>query len=269
MPASIPDAALVFARYHILSVSTNRFHEVASMRALLPALCLLSPLLAAEPAAAPWTDLVGPKAGTAWKDAKGRVVAADASLDAKNPRRLAPKDGEGVLVNGKAGRERDLYTKESFGDVEVELEFLIAKGSNSGIKFQGVYEIQICDSLGKKELTGDDCGGIYPRAELTPRYRHIDKGIAPKTNACKAPGEWQKLTAIFTAARFDADGKKTANARIVKATLNGTVIHEDVELKTPTGHNWTKKEVAKGPIMLQGDHGPVAFRNVRVRAYKK
>jgi Domain of Unknown Function (DUF1080) len=239
------------------------------MRVLSLTLCSMLPCLAAAaPADAPWTDLVGLKAAGVWKDTKGWIVAGEASLDATNARRLVAKDGAGLLVNGKTGRERDLFTKASFGDVEVELEFLVAKGSNSGIKFQGVYEIQICDSHGnKKELTGSDCGGIYPRAELTPRYRHIDKGIAPKANACKAPGEWQKLTAIFVAPRFDADGKKTANARIVKATLNGTVIHENVELKSPTGHNWTKKEVAKGPIMLQGDHGPVAFRNVRVRAY--
>ena len=101
--------------------------------------------------AAPWTDLVGPKAGDVWKDTKG--------LDRgrrRVPRRQEPppaharKTGEGVLVNGKTGRERDLYTKASFGDVEVELEFCIAKGSNSGIKFHGVYEIQICDSFGKK-----------------------------------------------------------------------------------------------------------------------
>ena len=239
------------------------------MRVLSLSLCLmLSSLCAAEPGDAKWTDLVGPKAAGVWKDTKGWIVAGEVSLDAKNARRLVAKDGTGIFVNGKAGRERDLFTKASFGDVEVEMEFFLSKGSNSGIKFQGVYEIQICDSHGKKgELTGSDCGGIYPRADLKPVYRSIDKGIAPKSNACKVPGEWQKLTAIFVAARFDSEGKKTANARIVKATLNGTVIHENVELKSPTGHNWTKKEVATGPIMLQGDHGPVAFRNVRVRAY--
>ena len=107
------------------------------------------------------------------------------------------------------------------------------------------------------------------RATLTPVYKHLDKGIAPKKNACKAPGEWQKLTAIFLSPRFDNEGKKTANAKLVKVTLNGEVIHENVELKTPTGHNHTKPEVAKGPLLLQGDHGPVAFRNVRVREYKR
>ena len=75
----------------------------------------------------------------------------------------------------------------------------------------------------------------------------------------------KNLDVSFRAPRFDAAGKKTANARFVKVTLNGTVIHEDVEVESPTGHAWHNKEVARGPLLLQGDHGPVAFRNVRVR----
>jgi hypothetical protein len=122
------------------------------------------------------------------------------------------------------------------------------------------------DSHGKKTPNADDCGGIYPRAELLPRYRTIDKGFPPRTNAAKPAGTWQTLDIIFQAPRFDPDGKKTQNARFVKVTLNGQVIHEDVELKWPTGHAWrTKKEVPHGPLFLQGDHGPVAYRNVRVR----
>jgi hypothetical protein len=216
-----------------------------------------------------WTVLVGEKAGDVWKGTAGWAKAASAKADPKNARRLVYVAGDGVLVNGKLGRARDLVTKESFGDVEVELDFLLPKGSNSGVKFHAVYEIQLCDSHGKKDrdLKGDDCGGVYPTADLLPVYRHRDKGVAPKTNACKPPGEWQKLTAVFLAPRFDASGKKVANAKLLKATLNGKVIHENVELKTPTGHNYRKKEVARGPLLLQGDHGPVAFRNVRVRPY--
>jgi hypothetical protein len=216
-----------------------------------------------------WRDLVTEKPGEVFAGKVGGWYPADSvEIDAGNERRLTGKPGKGILVNGKAGREPDLTTKESFGDVELELEFLMPKRSNSGVKFHAVYEIQLCDSFGKKgTLTGEDCGGIYPRANLLPVYKHIDKGIAPKVNACKEPGTWQKLTAIFISPRFDADGKKTANARIVKATLNGTTIHEDVELKTPTGNNWEKKEKDKGPILIQGDHGPVAYRNVRVRPY--
>ena len=236
-------------------------------------LLILLVLAGAFPAAAadaPGTDLfAGDKLDAFRGKTDGWAWAKAVTLDPANPRKLAFEPGSGILVNSPKGTAPDLYTKEKYGDVEVHVEFLISKGSNSGVKFHGLYEIQINDSYGKKkELTGDDCGGIYPRAELKPRYHYLDKGIAPKVNACKAPGEWQTLDATFLAPRFDQGGKKTANARIVKAVLNGQVIHENQELLTPTGHNHTRPEVAAGPLMLQGDHGPVAFRNVRVRAVR-
>ncbi len=225
---------------------------------------LIQPAVSAEPK---WLELTGAKWQEFWKPPLGDWYRTDSvGLDPDNPKRLKGKPGQGdILVNGPKGVVRDLYTRQSFGDVELHAEFLIAKGSNSGIKFHGHYEIQILDSHGKKKLTGDDCGGIYPRAELLPRYRYLDEGIPPKVNAAKPAGEWQMLDVIFLAPRFDKDGKKTRNARIVKATLNGQLIHENQELLTPTGHNYKNKEVATGPLMLQGDHGPVAFRNVRVR----
>lgn len=198
----------------------------------------------------------------------GEWFTTDAvTLDPANPRKLTAKETKGpIWVNGLKGRTNDLFTKQKFGDIDVHLEFVMAKGSNSGIKFHGHYEVQICDSFGKADdkIDGSDCGGVYPRAESKMGYRHIDKGIAPAVNACKAPGEWQTLDISFVAPRFDKDGKKTANARL-KATLNGKLIHDNVELKTPTGDRWPNPEMAEGPIMLQGDHGPVAFRNVIVR----
>jgi hypothetical protein len=160
-------------------------------------------------------------------------------------------------------------SKQKFGDVEVHAEFMIPKGSNSGVKLEGLYEIQIFDSYGVEEPKATDCGGIYPRAEQKPTYHHIDKGVPPRTNASKPPGEWQSLDIVFQAPRFDADGKKIANARFVKVVLNGQVVHEDVEVKTPTGHAWHNQEIPTGPLLLQADHGPVAFRNVRARPYAK
>ena len=53
--------------------------------------------------------------------------------------------------------------------------------------------------------------------------------------------------------------------RLVKVVLNGKVVQEDLELQAPTGHAWRLPEVPRGPLMLQADHGPVAFRNIRVR----
>lgn len=203
-----------------------------------------------------------------WRKPTGDwLLAENAQSDPDNPRRLAAKPGKGILVNGRKGRAPDLLSKHAFGDIEVHIEFLIPKDSNSGVKLQGLYEIQICDSWGVKEPKGSDCGGIYPRAELTPRYHYLDKGFPPRVNACKRPGEWQALDVLFRAPRFDSTGKKTAHARFVKVVFNGQMIHENIEVAAPTGHAWHNKEVPTGPLLLQGDHGPVAFRNARVRPY--
>ena len=234
-------------------------------------LCLALALLVADVPKDGWTDLLVAGSAAPWKKVDaGWLFASDAGLDAAKPARLKPKDATGpVWVNGETGRVPNLVTKRDYADVEVHVEFLLGKNSNSGIKFHAVYEIQLRDTAANKgELSGDDCGGIYPRAEDKPKYHHIDKGVAPKVNAAKPAGEWQTLEATFTAPRFDADGKKTANAKVVKATLNGQTIHENVELKTPTGSNWNKPEKPAGPFMLQADHGPTAFRNVRLRETK-
>jgi hypothetical protein len=207
----------------------------------------------------------------AWKTPHGNwQQIGGVELDPKNPKKFVAKEGKGIWYNGPKGRTSNLYSKQKFADVELHVEFNIPKGSNSGIKFHGHYEIQILDSFGKKTaLTGDDCGGIYPRAIIDKGYKHIDKGIAPKVNACKAPGEWQTLDVVFLAPRFDKDGKKIKNAMIASAVLNGQVIHERQELLTPTGDRWKNKEMYEGPLMVQADHGPVAFRNFTVRAVTK
>ncbi len=216
-----------------------------------------------------WIVLSGANGLEAWRGpTNGWSLAESVALDAQNPRLLTAKPGTGILVNGPKGRARNLVSKQNFTDVEVHVEFLIPKGSNSGVKLEGLYEIQILDSYGVKTPTANDCGGIYPRAEDKPKYHHIDKGTPPRTNAARPAGEWQTLDIIFQAPRFDADSKKIANARFVKVVLNGTLIHENVEVATPTGSAWVKPEIPTGPLLLQGDHGPVAFREVRVRPYQ-
>jgi hypothetical protein len=186
-------------------------------------------------------------------------------LKPDNPKRLEATPGSGVIYNGPGGRAVNLVTRETYGDVELHLEFMVPKGSNSGVKFEGVYEIQIFDSHGVEKVTASHSGGVYPRAELLPRYRHIDEGYPPRVNASRPPGEWQTLDITFRAPRFDSEGKKVANARFDKVVLNDQVVQEGLEVPCPTGNNWRKQERPEGPILLQGDHGPVAFRNVRVR----
>jgi hypothetical protein len=189
-----------------------------------------------------------------WKmkgDAKrSKWAVGIATLDEKNPSKLAvkPVKEKGEMVN--ASGSVDAYSEKTFGDCTIEVEFMVPKGSNSGVYVMGEYEVQILDSYGKKKVGPGDLGGLYSAA-------------APKVNAAKKPGEWQKFVIEFEAPKFK-DGKKVKNAKFVKVTLNGTVIHENVEMKGPTPGGLTGKEKAEGPVMFQGDHGPVTFRNVRV-----
>ena len=218
-----------------------------------------------------WIDLAPPQRLDGWKGTSGwsnvhhvipneqnrrdfLSIAADASKPAGSP---------GVLVNHGEGHRGDLVSELEFGDVEVHVEFMVPEGSNSGVYLQGRYEIQILDSHGKESPQHDDCGGIYQRWDDNRDPRGYE-GHPPRENAARPPFQWQSYDIVFRGPRFDADGNKVANARFVKVMHNGVVVHEDVELTGPTRGGFTG-EAAEGPLRLQGDHGPVAYRNVRVR----
>jgi len=205
----------------------------------------------------------------AWDNSDKWDIAGDAILNPDNTRRLTRKTGTGVLINGKEGKCPSLVTKRrDYRDVEVHVEFMVAKGSNSGIIFHGNHEIQILDSYGVKKLTAGHCGGVYPRASNTPTYHHLDGGSVPRVNAAQKPGQWQTMDIVFQAARFDKDGRKTAHARFVKIVHNGIVIQQNVEVPWACGPNWDRKQYPQGPIIIQGDYGPIAVRNVRITEWK-
>lgn len=179
------------------------------------------------------------------------------------PTRLGTRrEAGGRIVNGPTGRTANLVSSDKFGDVELYLEFMVAKGSNSGVYLHGLYEIQVFDSWGSTEpVTSSDCGGVY--------HRWIDNhgvgGSAPSRNASRRPGEWQSFQIWFRAPRFDASGKKTGNARFIRVLHNGLSVQDDVEAEGPTRAHMEIPEAGANPIMLQGDHGPVAYRNIYVR----
>ena len=194
---------------------------------------------------------------TGWKfrgpESRSKWVVGIAHLDEKNSSRLVvtqpdkAEPGELQLINTSASL--DIYTEQKFGDGTFELEVMVPKGSNSGAYVMGQYEVQIFDSFGQKNLGYVDMGGIYGVA-------------APKVNAAKKPGEWQKFVIEYQAPRFE-DNKKTGNVRFVKITLNDQVIHENFEVNGPTGGSLNSRDVPMGPLMLQGDHGPIAFRSLK------
>ncbi|WP_182870909.1 3-keto-disaccharide hydrolase [Rhodopirellula sp. JC639] len=150
----------------------------------------------------------------------------------------------------------DTFSKQKFGDHTMHLEFRTpykpsGRGQgrgNSGVYVQSRYEIQVLDSFG---LAGksNECGGIYKIAE-------------PKVNMCLPPLQWQTYDIDFTAARYDDEGNKTANARVT-VKHNGVVIHDDLELPQ---HTPGRHQEAPGPdsLYLQGHGNPVYYRNLWV-----
>ncbi|MDY0169766.1 MAG: DUF1080 domain-containing protein [Thermoguttaceae bacterium] len=198
---------------------------------------------------------------TGWRQPAGEWLAVEAvSLDPEDDRKFIHHAGQGVLVNGPTGRTVELLTESEHGDVEAHVEFVVPRGSNSGVYFQGRYEVQIFDSWGVDQPQHSDCGGIYERWS---DGRGFD-GHAPRMNASKPPGQWQSFHVIFRAPRFDAAGRKTENARFVRVVHNGQLVHENVELTGPTRAAHFADEQPTGPLMLQGTHGPVAYRNLRL-----
>jgi hypothetical protein len=156
-------------------------------------------------------------------------------------------DAEGVATPNR----RDISSKQEFGDCYLHVEFRepLQGHGNSGVGMEGRYEIQILNSYGKQP-EAHECGAFYDQ-------------LPPKVIASKPAGQWQTYDIFFRAPRFNASGKITEAAR---ATVyqNGTLIQEDQEFKGPTGIQYEqyKGEVPKGPIVLQGDHDSVQFRNV-------
>ena len=176
-----------------------------------------------------------------------------AEVDPQNPKLLIAKPGKGEMINltKKHGNSVDIYSVHKFGDSHIELEVMVPTESNSGVYVMGEYEIQVLDSWGKVKPDEGDMGAIYGAAP-------------PPVNASKKPGEWQKYVIDFRAPKFDEQGKKTANAKFLKVELNGQILHKDLEMKDVTPGGVTGKEAPTGPIMFQGNHGPVAYRNIKI-----
>jgi hypothetical protein len=177
----------------------------------------------------------------AWQNEKGEAAAWN--LVEGGAMEVTP--GKGALVS-----------KHAFKDMRLHLEFRTPfypekrgqSRGNSGVYMQGRYEVQVLDSFGL-EGVDNECGGIYQVA-------------SPKVNMCAPPGQWQAYDITFRAARFDAEGQKTENARIT-VVHNGVVIHADQELPAPTGSALKKGEQDQALGLTLQDHGDrVQYRNI-------
>jgi hypothetical protein len=221
--------------------------------------CLVSQPVVSQTANIPLMDLSSFHEGT-----KSWQIAGDVMADIEKENKFYTSTGNGILVNISDEKRHgdNLITKSEYGDIELELDYMMAKGANSGIYLQGLYEVQLLDSWEVLNATAGDNGGIYGRWD--PKGREGYEGYAPRVNASRAPGLWQHLKISFQAPRFDPSGKKIKNAQIKRVELNGVVIHDRIELLGPTRGAMNKTEKAKGPLLFQGDHGSVAFRNIKI-----
>jgi sugar phosphate isomerase/epimerase len=185
---------------------------------------------------------------------KSKWEVGTPAMSSENPKLLVNKGGEGAMINlaGQHADSLDFYSKEDFGDCRIEVEVMVPQGSNSGIYVMGEYEIQVLDSWGRDKMGSGDMGAVYGASP-------------PPVNACKKPGEWQKYVIDFVAPKFDASGKKITNAKLLKVELNGQVLHKNLEMKSQTPGGVNGREAPTGPLMFQGNHGPVAYRNIIVK----
>ncbi len=138
----------------------------------------------------------------------------------------------GVLSNPAKGP--NIRTVAEFQDFKLNLEFRCPAESNSGVFLRGRYEIQIeaMEKSGPLHSTGAVYGSIAPRVALPKR-----------------PDEWRRM-------------EITLVGRTLTVVLDGTTIIEREEVPGPTNGAFNSREAEPGPIVLQGDHGPVAFGNI-------
>jgi len=154
----------------------------------------------------------------------------------------------GELVN--AGHGTDLISEFPLTDCELHAEFSVPKDSNSGVYLQGRYEVQVHDSFGLNPEMWT-CGSIYGQ-------------VIASQNASKPTDEWQTFDITFRGARPSLDGGLASKARIT-VVHNGVKIIDNAEMSGVTGGALDADEVRAQGIFLQGDHGVIRFRNVKVR----
>jgi hypothetical protein len=183
-----------------------------------------------------WTAVRAPSLRKADTPVWGKPIRLFNGTDLKGWHALGDNQWQvqnGVLKNPKVGS--NLVTDETFNDFKLHVEFRYPKGSNSGIYLRGRYELQIMDSKGSEPAKGL-FGGIYGF-------------ISPTEMAAKDAGEWQS---------YDI----TLVGRMITVVANGKTIICKQEIPGITGGALDSNEGEPGPLLLQGDHGPVEFRNI-------
>jgi hypothetical protein len=151
---------------------------------------------------------------------------------------------DGILKNtsNKDLHGNDLVTDQKFWNFTVKFDFMVPDKSNSGFYLRGRHEIQILGDYARGTNTINGNGSIY-------NFKAPDKFVS------KPGDQWQTAEATII-------GNK------ISLTLNGVKVHDNVECTKATGSELDDKIDQPGPIFLQGDHGNVSFRNIRIKELK-
>jgi hypothetical protein len=211
-------------------------------------------------------EIAGGKLNATDPDGKKFVLS---KTERKSPTLGAPPPAGAIVLfdgknadewkGGKMDKDGNLQcgttTKREFADCTLHVEFRTpfqpsARGQgrgNSGVYLQDRHEVQVLDSFGLKG-ENNECGGIYSKHK-------------PKVNMCFPPLSWQTYDIDYTAARYDADGKKQSNAKIT-VKHNGVLVHDGAEVDSATTAAGRKDGPGLGPIQLQNHGNPVIYRNI-------
>lgn len=188
---------------------------------------------------------------------KGAIVLLDGKAEtfaAQWLKRNSAEPAGWTFADGVVTPNRtDITSKQSFGDFFLHVEFKCPTTGhgNAGIGLQGRYEVQIYASHGQKP-ENTNAAAFYSQKPAS-------------VEASKPAGEWQTYDIVFRAPRFNAEGKVVEPARAT-VFFNGVLVHANNDFLGPTGIQYGDfKDMAKtGPIVLQGDHDAVQYRNIWV-----
>jgi hypothetical protein len=178
-----------------------------------------------------------------WGEPITLINGSGAKIDGWKP--VGRRDSKWTVAGGvlkNTDRGANLVTDQKFDDFKLRLEFNVPKGENAGVYLRGRYELQIDDAAGL-DPSSHHLGGLYGF-------------IAPSENVAKAAGEWQSMDV-------------TLIGRMLTLTLNGTTVICNREIPGITGGALDSAEGEPGPLLLQGDHGPVEFRSMTITPAKR
>jgi len=203
-----------------------------------------------------WLRLTYGDAFQLWSGEGWKLV--DVDLDATDPTKLATREGVNALVSPPTVADAatpSFAGKLPFDDTRVRFEFMLPKDGRATLRLMDRYDLLLAATPDERETSLASCGALV----------FADGGGRAPVNPCfRAAGEWHQMDLTFRAPRFDAAGKKTSNARIVKATVDDVLLHDEAEFPGPSA-GAPNDEVAEAPFAFRVLDGQLALGNIRAK----